>query len=321
VPPTRRRPVPPPPSPGRRPKVAGLRRPSGEQETGEPKVAEPETVHSTGVDSTGADEERVAQEGQGRPVAGTAVIGADEPAVDEIATDETPAEKGVAADPVTEGEAETSRPRGRKRRDVEPVSVYAVAGEDKATPFRTGPYWAVPVALLVVAALLSGLGFWFYTQAHPAGGTAAANQALVDSAKTSEASGQVQSAVEKAFSYNFSDIAATENAAKDMLVGKAKCQYDVVFEPVRKLAPEQKLVVTTKAVSSGVTVLSDSRATVLVFVDQVTTRTTDNQTGGGYGMLRVSAERLDGKWKLTDLFMFGQTSDQEQQMAKCKDAK
>jgi Mce-associated membrane protein len=280
-------------------------------------AVEPETA-----DSAGADEERVAEEpaGHDRPVAGTAVIGA-EPAVDEIATGEVAAEKGVAADPVTEDEAEASRPRGRKRRDVEPVSVYAVTRGEKAAPGRTGPYWAVPVALLVVAVLLSGLGFFFYTQAHPAGGTAAANQALVDSAKTSEASGQVQSAVEKAFSYNFSDIAATENAAKDMLVGKAKCQYDVVFEPVRKLAPEQKLVVTTKAVSSGVTVLSDNRATVLVFVDQVTTRTTDNQTGGGYGMLRVSAERIGDKWKLTDLFMFGQTSDQEQQMAKCKDVK
>jgi len=90
---------------------------------------------------------------------------------------------------------------------------------------------------------------------------------------------------------------------------------------VKTLAPEQKLVVTVRVVSSGVTSLEGDRATVLLFIDQVTTRTTDNQTGGGIAMMRVGAQRSDGRWKVDNMEMFGQTGDQSAEMAKCADAK
>jgi Mce-associated membrane protein len=226
------------------------------------------------------------------PVAGVAVIGEDEPAGTDTDTD-------TADDDDEDDEDEPAEPAG-------------------TTP-RRGSSLVLPVALLVVAVVLGGLGAFFFAQARGVrSSTAASNTALVDSARTSEVNGQVQDAVEKAFSYDFSDIVATEKAADEVLTGRARCQYGVVFEPVRTLAPEQKLVVTTKAVTSGVTVLDDDRATALVFVDQVTTRTTDNQTGGGVGMLRASAERVDGRWKITDLVMFGQTADQQGQMSQCQ---
>jgi Mce-associated membrane protein len=165
--------------------------------------------------------------------------------------------------------------------------------------------------------VLAGLGLWFQTRSRDVH----LNEALVDTGGTTEVSGQAREAVEKAFSYNFADVAATEKAANELLVGKAKCQYNAIFGPVKTLAPEQKLVVTVRVVSSGVTSLDGDRATVLLFIDQVTTRTTDNQTGGGIAMMRVGAQRSDGRWKVDNMEMFGQTGDQSAEMQKCADAK
>ncbi|MEV0682091.1 hypothetical protein AB0I60_36770 [Actinosynnema sp. NPDC050436] len=166
---------------------------------------------------------------------------------------------------------------------------------------------------MLVAAVLVGLGVWLQGQA----GNSRYNKALVDSGGTTEVAGQVREAVEKAFSYNYADVASTEKAAGELLLGKAKCQYLAIFGPVKTLAPEQKLVVTVKAVSSGVTSLDDDRATVLLFLDQVTTRTTDNQSGGGIAMMRAGAQKADGRWKVDNMEMFGQTGEQSTELAKC----
>ena len=54
---------------------------------------------------------------------------------------------------------------------------------------------------------------------------------------------------------------------------------------------------------------------MLVFADQVTTRTTDNQSGGGTAMLRVSAVDAGGRWKIDNMEMFGATAEQNQPAA------
>jgi Mce-associated membrane protein len=247
----------------------------------------------------------------------------DEPALDEPGLGE-PEDDVVAPAP-------RPRPTGRRKRTGEAVAP-SVLTDPKTDPKpkhgksrsaahphddrtdRTDRHGLVlPIALIVLAALLVGLGLWFQSQA----GGIRYNQALVDSAGTTEVAGQTREAVEKAFSYNFADISATEKAANELLVGKAQCQYNAIFEPVRKLAPEQKLVVTVKVASTGVTSLDDDRATVLLFVDQVALRTTDNQSSGGSAMMRVGAQKVDGRWKVDNMEMFGQTGDQAAETAKC----
>ena len=194
----------------------------------------------------------------------------------------------------------------------EPAQKPAAAEKaDEPPTARTG--WLLPVSLLVVAVLLGGLGTFFLVKSR----AVAYDSALVDSATTSAVNGQVREAVEKSFSYNFADVEATEKAAKELLTGKALCQYNAVFGPVKEVAPQQKLVVTVRVVSSAVSSLKDGRAAVLVFADQVTTRTTDNQTGGGTAMLRVSAVDDGGRWKIDNMEMFGATAEQNRQLQGC----
>jgi Mce-associated membrane protein len=276
VPPSRRRPIPTPPA-GGRPKVAGLnRRVTAEPETA--PVAEPQVA----------------------PVVEPEV--APEPAVEELKAPE-PVEWEPAApeqEPVADEPAEEAEPAEKD----EPVAAPAPARRDA---------WLLPVALLVVAVLLGGLGTFFLFKSR----AVSYDAALVDTGTTSEVNGQVREAVEKSFSYNFADVAATEKAAKELLTGRALCQYNAVFGPVKEVAPQQKLVVTVRVVSSAVSSLKDGRATVLVFADQVTTRTTDNQSGGGTAMLRVSAVSDHDRWKIDNMEMFGATAEQNQQLRNC----
>lgn len=283
MPPSRRRPIPTPPA-GGRPKVAGLNRRASAEPVAEPAV-EP-AAEAVVEDVTPEADLRAPEAVEWAP------LPARSPAVEPAAPAELAGEEPGSADEEP-GSADEAEP---------------VTGK---TGLKDG--WVLPVALLLVAVLLGGLGTFFLVKSR----SVSYNAALVDSATTSEVNGQVREAVEKSFSYNFADVESTEKAARELLTGKALCQYNAVFGPVKEVAPQQKLVVTVRVVSSAVSSLKDDRATVLVFADQVTTRTTDNQSGGGTAMLRVSAVDDGGRWKIDNMEMFGASVEQNRQLQGC----
>ncbi|GHH37607.1 hypothetical protein [Lentzea cavernae] len=257
------------------------------------------------------------------PAAGPSTPPVAEPVDDDAVEDVRAAEPGEAA-PEAPGVIEwppsaTSKPTGEpaEKKAAEKKAVEVVAEEEPESSEEpeppAKPAWLLPAALLLVAVLLGGLGTFFLVRSQ----SVSYDAALVDSATTSEVNGQIREAVEKSFSYNFADVESTEKAARELLTGKALCQYNAVFGPVKEVAPQQKLVVTVRVVSSAVSSLKDDRATVLVFADQVTTRTTDNQSGGGTAMLRVSAIDDAGRWKIDNMEMFGATADQNRQLQGC----
>jgi Mce-associated membrane protein len=277
VPPSRRRPIPTPPA-GGRPKVAGLHRRAAE--SGAPEVEDVAPVAPEHVEEP--DELKA-------------------PTPDEWTPPTT--KQPAAKQSITEKKKEFAEKKAR-----------VAADEEKAGPAPTSKQaWLLPAALLLVAVLLGGLGTFFLVKSR----AVSYDAALVDSATTSAVNGQIREAVEKSFSYNFADVEATEKAARELLTGKALCQYNAVFGPVKEVAPQQKLVVTVRVVSSAVSSLKDGHATVLVFADQVTTRTTDNQSGGGTAMLRVSAVDDGGRWKIDNMEMFGATAEQNRQLQGC----
>ncbi len=157
--------------------------------------------------------------------------------------------------------------------------------------------WVVPA---VVAVLMAGLAVWFTLEARSTQAVVAHNSALSDVAGTAEAAKQVSAALGTVFSYRYDDPAKSEQAAKDVLTGPALAQYEQLFGQVRKLAAEQKLVVTSTAVASGVKLLDGDRAALLVFLDQTGTRG-DGQRSTGAAQLSVTAERVAGKWRVTGM--------------------
>jgi Mce-associated membrane protein len=182
----------------------------------------------------------------------------------------------------------------------------AEGAEAQRAAVRRGPTrffgtYTVPVALVLLTAVFAGLAVWFGSEAdHLRSGGAAQNRALVDSATTSEVVGQVTTAVQTVFSYDFNNMDKTATAAKDMLVGNAINQYQQLYDQVRVQAPQQKLVVTMTVKSVGVKLLQGDKAEVLVFADQTVLHTDTNQSQVGAAQFTVTVQRANGHWRLAD---------------------
>lgn len=156
------------------------------------------------------------------------------------------------------------------------------------------------LAAVVVVAL--GCAAWFGVEAHVlTSSDSAGNTALVDTATTSAVTDQVGAGVKAVFSYDYSDLARTERAAADVLVDSAATTYHASLAAAEKQATDQKLVRTTTVRSIGVQELRGDRATVLLFLDQQTLHTVGDQQDSSAAQLLVTAERVDGRWKIATL--------------------
>ncbi|MEU0529736.1 hypothetical protein [Amycolatopsis tolypomycina] len=151
-----------------------------------------------------------------------------------------------------------------------------------------------------VVVLMAGLAVWFTLEARSANAVVAHNSAMSDVAGTADAAKEIGAALGTVFSYRYDDPDQSSQAAREVLTGPALGQYEQLFGQVRKLAVEQKLVVTSTAVASGVKLLVGDRAALLVFLDQTGTRG-DGQRSTGAAQLSVTAERVAGKWRVTGM--------------------
>jgi Mce-associated membrane protein len=160
----------------------------------------------------------------------------------------------------------------------------------------------LPVLLIVAAVLLAGGGVWLVLDAHGMRASGSArNRALVDTAATAEVNASVTNSLNKIFSYSYDKTEVTEQAAANVLRGRALDAYHQLFGQVRALAPQQKLVLTTRVVSSAVQYLDGDHAQLLVFLDQSATRADNNSTSAAAAQLSVTAKREGDVWVITDL--------------------
>ncbi|MFD5246442.1 hypothetical protein ACFWIW_17955 [Amycolatopsis sp. NPDC058340] len=154
-------------------------------------------------------------------------------------------------------------------------------------------------ALVVVGLLLAATAVLFKIQADEVS-SSTNNTALLDVAKTAQVKDQVAKATEALFSYDYNNIAKTESAAADLLVNDdVRAKYNLLMGEVKRLAPQQKMVVTCKVTRSAVIRLEGDRADVMVFVDQSSTRADTNKTTAGSAQLHLNAELQGDKWKIT----------------------
>jgi Mce-associated membrane protein len=160
----------------------------------------------------------------------------------------------------------------------------------------------IAVLLGVLAVLLAGVGTWALVAADGLRSSSAArNTALVDTGATAEVSAAVSSALNQVFSYSYDKIEVTEQAAAAVLRGDALVTYNKLIAQVRAQAPSQKLVLTSRVVSSAVQSIEGDRARLLVFLDQSATRADTDTTSAAAAQLSITAKREGGHWVITDL--------------------
>jgi Mce-associated membrane protein len=160
----------------------------------------------------------------------------------------------------------------------------------------------LPWILAVAALLLVGFGAWFTLETDSLRSSGASgNHALVDVGATAEVNSSITVALNKIFSYSYDKTDVTAQAAAKVLRGKALTTYNQLFAQVKQMAPQQKIVLSTRVVNSAVQSLDGDHAQLLVFLDQSATRTDTNTTSAAASQLSVTAERQNGNWVITDL--------------------
>ncbi|WP_020661806.1 hypothetical protein [Amycolatopsis benzoatilytica] len=183
----------------------------------------------------------------------------------------------------------------------------SLAADDRSTagptPAPTVPHpRRLPAILLSLAVLLAAAGTWCTVETHSAAATgSAANRALTDQPATADVAAAVSLALNQIFSYSYDKTDVTENAAATVLRGRARDSYQKLFAQVRKMAPEQKLILTSRVSATSVQQLSGDRAQLLVFLDQSAARGNSVTPETAAAQLSVTAQRIAGTWFVTDL--------------------
>jgi len=151
-------------------------------------------------------------------------------------------------------------------------------------------------AIAIILVALAATAWFLLNQSPPM-----ANTALVDTAATTQVEAQVKSAIENSFSYDYTDTARTEKAARSVLVGDAMREYEQLFTKVRTQAADQQLVLVSTVRAIAVRELTQVDATLLVFVDQQAVRTGDNGNTSTSAQLGVVAHWSGTAWQVTGL--------------------
>ena len=257
-------------------------------------------------DAPGGSTDRSAGTATGTPVAGPAT-GAALAAGAAVAGGV--AARGRAGDPgrrgAPEGRTEVvaggpGNAAGDRGRSDGPTATTAEGARPSRRPMLVG------VALLLVTLLAAGGAYlaWSHTtsagaSADPGSGDASGNLAFVDQDDTAAVKDQVATAINAIYSYDSAQLDQSESRALAFITGAYVDQFKKNFATVRQLAPKEKAVLTSTVVETGVESLTQSRATLLVMVNQVGRRGDNPQPLRASVRLSVTADKVDGQWKVS----------------------
>lgn len=209
------------------------------------------------------------------------------------------AERTAAPAPVREPATEDREEEPRQKKEHEK--------EEKPRPARP-PRLRIrlPAVLCAATVLLGAFAAWAFTSAGALNDDPSRqNTALTDISRTSEVKGQITEAVGAVFSYDYASPAKADAAVKKFLTGRAVQQHQDMLAEVRAQAPKQKLVLTTTVTESGVELLDGDRARLIIFADQINTRTGKaEETTYAAAMFAVDAVRRGGTWRIAAIDTF-----------------
>lgn len=159
------------------------------------------------------------------------------------------------------------------------------------------------VATLLLLALAGGGGAWYFQQQADVASRdrPVSNLALLDKAATAAVVGEISKAIEAAYSYDGAALDQSETRALSYLTGSFVDEYKRNFAAVRALGPRQRPSLTSKVVAIGVISLTEHRASLLAMVNQEGHQANSPQPIKAAIRLTVSAERVDGQWKVSEV--------------------
>ncbi len=207
-----------------------------------------------------------------------------------------------SAPPLRSAPSSRSAPSLRST-DAEPAadsSVVRQAMPGAASGLRILAAFRGPLALFGASVLLVAAAVVLLALAgRVAGAPASGNQALTNAARTRQVTDAVSAGVAGIYSYSYTDLAATTRTAHQVLAGQAGVQYAELSRMLSAVVT-QRITVVTKVTAVGVRSLTGDTATVVVFLQQTTTR--DGKPAGSVpAQLQVTAHLVRGRWLITGI--------------------
>ncbi len=213
---------------------------------------------------------------------------------------DAPEEEQPAVD--TPEEPQPARPRGRRRAESTVRPDVPAPAKSKPSERKGIGAWPPKHRLLALATALGvalGLAGWFGYQTYALrADPAARNVALVDVGRSTQAISQVSTAMERVYSFDYTRLDENERVARDMITPEFADDFATLFDQVRKLAPQQQAVVSATVAMAAVKELEGDRAVLVLFLDQQATRGADAKQLLASGRVTVSAQLVDGRWKI-----------------------
>jgi Mce-associated membrane protein len=161
-------------------------------------------------------------------------------------------------------------------------------------------WWRLAALFTAGAVLLATAGFLLTAGSAARDSPGAVNQAVTDQGGTGNVIAAVSAGLIAVYSYSYTDIPASERAARNVLSGQAATQY-AQLSPVLRKAVSQRLTVRARVVHAGVIWLDGDAARLLVFLDQTTTRGNKAQGSAVPAQLVVTASHHTGRWLITGM--------------------
>jgi Mce-associated membrane protein len=177
-------------------------------------------------------------------------------------------------------------------------------GEDTAVPAAPvgrNPYLLRTVLIAVTLALVAAGVIFLIRAGDERNSGAAANHAVIDTTTTNAVIGQVSTALNQVLSYSYTAPQTAQRAAAQWLAGDAVGQYKDLFVQLNERAPGQKLSFVAKVITAGVTTLKGNTASLLVFLDQESTRASDHESSVAAAQVQITAVRHGSLWRITEL--------------------
>jgi Mce-associated membrane protein len=181
--------------------------------------------------------------------------------------------------------------------DADPAARRSRRSARKGVTSWPRKYRLLPLATALGVCL--GLAGWFGYQTWALRtDPVARNVALVDLGVSTQAISQVSTAMERVYSFDYTRLDENERVAKDLITPEFADDFATLFDQVRKLAPQQQAVVSATVAMAAVKELEGDRAVLVIFLDQQATRGADAKQLLASGRVTVSAQLIDGRWKI-----------------------
>jgi Mce-associated membrane protein len=161
------------------------------------------------------------------------------------------------------------------------------------------------LATLVVLCLLLGAALWFtvHRARHPDLETAPNGQ-VTEKAFRDASMEAAKDAATRILSYSYRTFDADRKAGRALVTGEAAREYEKAMDEVATKVADTKITLKATVLSVGTMSVEEHRATLLVFVDTVTTREGSKSQQIQQSRLVMDLKRQDGDWSVTKMDAF-----------------